>query len=88
MFSKGGSVAIGITAAIGRILLLDLIVSIDSIITAAGTTDEVTIMVIAVLVAVTVMLVAADPLAMLRGESNRGDARARVPSHDWDDAQC
>jgi predicted tellurium resistance membrane protein TerC len=42
---------------------LDLVFSIDSIITAVGMTDDVPIMVIAVIVAVTVMLVAATPLA-------------------------
>jgi predicted tellurium resistance membrane protein TerC len=50
-------------AAITQILLLDLVFSLDSIITAVGMTDEVAIMVIAVVVAVTVMLVAANPLA-------------------------
>ena len=58
---KGGS--IGFTAAIGQILLLDLVFSIDSIITAVGMTEHVPIMMIAVVVAVTVMLVAADPLS-------------------------
>ena len=37
--------------------------SLDSIITAVGMTDQVAIMVIAVIAAVTVMLLAADPLA-------------------------
>jgi len=50
-------------AAITQILLLDLVFSLDSIITAVGMTDEVMIMVIAVVAAVTVMLVAANPLA-------------------------
>jgi predicted tellurium resistance membrane protein TerC len=63
LFSAGEAVALGFTAAIGQILLLDLVFSIDSIITAVGMTDEVAIMVIAVLVAVTAMLLAADPLA-------------------------
>jgi predicted tellurium resistance membrane protein TerC len=53
----------GFAAAIGQILLLDLVFSIDSIITAVGMTEHVPIMVIAVLVTVTVMLLAADPLA-------------------------
>jgi predicted tellurium resistance membrane protein TerC len=55
----------GITfrAAIGQILLLDLVFSIDSIITAVGMTDHIPIMVIAVVVAVLVMLLAANPLA-------------------------
>jgi predicted tellurium resistance membrane protein TerC len=50
-------------SAITQILLLDLVFSLDSIITAVGMTDIVMIMVIAVVVAVTVMLLAADPLA-------------------------
>jgi predicted tellurium resistance membrane protein TerC len=50
-------------SAIVQILLLDLVFSIDSIITAVGMTDHVPIMVIAVVAAVTVMLLAADPLA-------------------------
>lgn len=50
-------------SAITQILVLDLVFSIDSIITAVGMTDHVPIMVVAVVTAVTVMLVAADPLA-------------------------
>ncbi len=50
-------------SAITQILLLDLVFSLDSIITAVGMTDHVAIMVIAVIVAVTTMLLAANPLA-------------------------
>jgi predicted tellurium resistance membrane protein TerC len=50
-------------AVITQILLLDLVFSLDSIITAVGMTDHVAIMVIAVIVAVTTMLLAANPLA-------------------------
>ncbi|WP_159950075.1 TerC family protein [Rhizobium sp. 18065] len=50
-------------AAIGQILLLDLVFSVDSIITAVGMTEHLPIMVIAVVVAVTVMLIASNPLA-------------------------
>ncbi|MEZ2128434.1 MULTISPECIES: TerC family protein [unclassified Sinorhizobium] len=57
------SATAGFTAAIGQILLLDLVFSIDSIITAVGMTPHLPIMVVAVVVAVTVMLVAATPLA-------------------------
>ena len=53
----------GFTAAIGQILVLDLVFSIDSIITAVGMTDHIPIMFIAVIAAVTVMMVAAAPLA-------------------------
>ena len=57
------SKSLGFTAAISQIILLDLVFSLDSIITAVGMTEHVPIMVIAVVVAVTVMLLAADPLA-------------------------
>lgn len=50
-------------AAIVQILLLDLVFSVDSIITAVGMTDHLPVMVIAVVVAVTVMLFAAGPLS-------------------------
>lgn len=56
-------VQLGFASAITQILLLDLVFSIDSIITAVGMTDDVPVMVVAVIVAVTVMLLAADPLA-------------------------
>ncbi|OLP46561.1 TerC family protein [Rhizobium oryziradicis] len=49
-------------AVVGQILLLDLVFSVDSIITAVGMTEHVIIMVIAVIVAVTAMLLAANPL--------------------------
>lgn len=57
------AVSIGFAAAIGQIILLDLVFSIDSIITAVGMTDNIAIMVIAVIVAVAVMMLAATPLA-------------------------
>ena len=58
-----GKAGIGFAAAVGQILVLDLVFSIDSIITAVGMTEHVPVMVIAVIVAVTVMLLAADPLS-------------------------
>jgi predicted tellurium resistance membrane protein TerC len=54
---------LGFGAAIGQILLLDLVFSLDSIITAVGMTDDIPIMIAAVVIAVTLMLLAADPLA-------------------------
>jgi predicted tellurium resistance membrane protein TerC len=50
-------------AAIGQILILDLVFSIDSIITAVGMTPHLPIMIVSVIFAVTVMLVASGPLA-------------------------
>ena len=51
------------TAAILQIIALDVVFSIDSILTAVGMTEHVAIMYVAVIVAVAVMLLAADPLA-------------------------
>ena len=50
-------------AAIMQIILLDMIFSMDSILTAVGMTDNIAVMVIAVIVAVIAMLLAADPLS-------------------------
>jgi predicted tellurium resistance membrane protein TerC len=58
-----GNVATNFAAAIGQILILDLVFSVDSIITAVGMTPHVPIMFIAVIVTVIIMLVAATPLA-------------------------
>jgi predicted tellurium resistance membrane protein TerC len=57
------TVTLSMAAAIGQILVLDLVFSIDSIITAVGMTEHLPIMIIAVVSAVIVMLVAAEPLA-------------------------
>ncbi|TFI58927.1 TerC family protein [Sphingomonas parva] len=54
---------LGFGAAIVQILMLDIVFSIDSILTAVGMTEHVAIMMVAVVIAVGVMLVAADPLA-------------------------
>lgn len=51
------------TAAIVQIIALDIVFSIDSILTAVGMTEHVEVMYVAVVVAVGVMLLAADPLA-------------------------
>lgn len=61
--AAGADVMINNTgAAIVQIILIDLVFSIDSILTAVGMTEHLPIMVVAVLVAITVMLLAADPL--------------------------
>ena len=59
----GRTATLTVGAAIFQILILDLVFSLDSIITAVGMTDHIAIMYIAVIVAVTVMLLAADPLS-------------------------
>ncbi len=59
----GDAVNATLGAAIFQILLLDLVFSVDSIITAVGMTDHLAIMYIAVIVAITVMLVASTLVA-------------------------
>jgi len=59
----GHTATLTVGGAIFQILLLDLVFSVDSIITAVGMTEHIAIMYIAVIVAVLVMLIAADPLA-------------------------
>ncbi len=59
----GRAASIGFRAAIVQILILDLVFSVDSIITAVGMTDHIPIMIIAVVVTVIIMMLAATPLA-------------------------
>jgi predicted tellurium resistance membrane protein TerC len=63
------SASLGFAAALTQIIVLDLVFSIDRIITAVGMTPHVPIRVIAVVVAVIVMLVAATPLAEFIGRN-------------------
>ncbi len=63
LLDKKQVVALTFGAAIVQIILLDMVFSIDSILTAVGMTDNLAVMVIAVLVAVGTMVLAADPLA-------------------------
>ena len=65
----GGLVTATMSGVIGQILILDLVFSLDSIITAVGMTDDIPIMIVAVLVAVGLMLLAADPLARFIGNN-------------------
>ena len=63
LLDKKAPVAMNFGSAIIQILLLDIVFSIDSILTAVGMTDHLPIMIIAVIAAVALMLVASDPLA-------------------------
>jgi predicted tellurium resistance membrane protein TerC len=58
--SKAG---LGFAAAIVQVLLLDLVFSVDSILTAVGMTDQLPIMATAVIIAVGLMMIASGPLA-------------------------
>lgn len=51
------------TGTIIQIILLDIVFSLDSVITAVGMVDELSIMITAVVIAVGIMLVAAGPLS-------------------------
>ncbi|WP_144392218.1 TerC family protein [Pleionea sediminis] len=57
--SKGYS---SFASVIAQIAVIDIVFSLDSVITAVGLVDHVSIMVIAILVSVTVMLLAAKPI--------------------------
>ena len=64
LLDKNSGVAeLTFTAAIAQIIALDLVFSIDSILTAVGMTDHIPIMVAAVVITVSLMMVAANPLA-------------------------
>ena len=49
--------------AVGQIMVLDLVFSLDSIITAVGMTDQIEVMIAAVVFAILVMLFAASPVS-------------------------
>lgn len=61
--SPAKAVVANFTATIVQIIALDLVFSIDSILTAVGMTDQVPIMIAAVVTTVSLMMLAADPLA-------------------------
>jgi predicted tellurium resistance membrane protein TerC len=63
LLDKRAPARLGFTAAIVQILALDIVFSIDSILTAVGMTEHLPIMMTAVVIAVGLMLVAAGPLA-------------------------
>jgi predicted tellurium resistance membrane protein TerC len=56
-------VAASFTAVIIQILLLDIVFSLDSVITAVGMADDVSVMILAVIIAVGVMLVSAGAIS-------------------------
>jgi len=56
-------VAASFAAVIVQILLLDIVFSLDSVITAVGMAEDVSVMILAVVIAVGVMLVSAGPIS-------------------------
>ena len=63
LLDKKGHAGLTVGAAIAQIAVLNIVFSIDSILTAVGMTDEVPIMAAAVIISVGAMLLAAEPLA-------------------------
>lgn len=67
LLDKTPGAAAAVTATFGtviaQIVAIDLVFSVDSILTAVGMTDDIPIMVIAVVITVGIMMIAADPLA-------------------------
>ena len=59
----GGGKAASFAAAIVQILAIDLVFSLDSVVTAVGMTDNLPIMVTAVVIAIGVMMFAATPIS-------------------------
>ena len=59
----GGGTQLKLGAAIIQIMLLNIVFSIDSIITAVGIADQVVVMVAAVVISTLVMIAAAEPIA-------------------------
>ena len=53
----------GLVGVVAQIMLLDIVFSLDSVITAVGMVDDVPIMVVAIVLAMTVMLFAMDPVS-------------------------
>ena len=63
LLDKKGKKALSVAAAIAQISLLNIVFSIDSILTAIGMSDDVPVMAGAIIISVGAMLLAAEPLA-------------------------
>lgn len=61
--SNAKKIITGFMMAVGQIMVLDLVFSLDSIVTAVGMTDQVEVMIAAVIVAILVMMFAAGPVS-------------------------
>jgi predicted tellurium resistance membrane protein TerC len=60
--TAGGAAAVSFGSAIAQIMVLDLVFSLDSIITAVGMVDQIWVMVTAILISIVFMLIFAKPL--------------------------
>jgi predicted tellurium resistance membrane protein TerC len=60
---RSARVAPSLAAVIGQIMLLDIVFSLDSVITAVGMADDLIVMIVAVVLAVVVMLFSAETIS-------------------------
>ncbi len=60
---KGASKRIGLPQAVGTIMVMDIVFSIDSVITAVGLAEHLIIMILAVIVAVVIMMLFIDGIS-------------------------
>jgi predicted tellurium resistance membrane protein TerC len=56
--------AVSFASVIAQVMLLDIVFSLDSVITAIGMADQLSVMMTAVILAVVVMLIAAEPISV------------------------
>jgi hypothetical protein len=60
---QSGKAAASFASVIAQVMVLDIVFSLDSVITAVGMANDLTVMVTAVIIAVAVMLFAAEPIS-------------------------
>lgn len=60
---QGGGASVGFAAVISQIVILDLVFSIDSVVTAVGMAEHLWVMIVAVILAMIVMITAAGPIS-------------------------
>jgi len=60
---KGGVITAGFAAVVSQIIVIDIVFSVDSIITAIGMAEHIEIMIAAVIVAMIVMYIASGPIS-------------------------
>ena len=77
-------VAPSFAAVIVQIMLLDIVFSLDSVITAVGMADDVAVMAAAVVLAVGIMMFSAEPISAIRQSASHGESPGVVFSApDW-----
>ena len=59
---QGGSASAGFASTLVQIAIIDIVFSLDSVITAVGMVDDIPVMVLAIVIAVGVMMFAAKPI--------------------------